>query len=280
MLLKRQQILLTILRESEHPISFSTFHYLVALISQLGASPTTQLYDFIALPEKLHSLQLEHEVDQLVKKELISTSKEGVISNKLSKTALDITFSVPFQEQQKVIEIIKPTKVLTPAEIIKHVKNQCPRLFRASTRQATPKIFTAGYEGETIDSFLKKLLANGIQRIIDVRKNPISRKFGFSKKSMSESALQVGIYYIHFPELGIPSESRKNLKTKEDYIKLFDGYENSVLTKTTEKQIEVAALLKEKPSVLICFEHDPRLCHRGRLAAKLHKDFAIAIGHI
>ncbi len=47
-----------------------------------------------------------------------------------------------------------------------------------------PAVFSIGYEGLTIDSFLNKLIANNIIVVVDVRNNPQSMKYEFSKKSL------------------------------------------------------------------------------------------------
>ncbi|MEK6752161.1 MAG: DUF488 family protein, partial [Chloroflexota bacterium] len=49
--------------------------------------------------------------------------------------------------------------------------------------ETKPAVFSIGYEGLTIDSFLNKLIANNITVVVDVRNNPQSMKYGFSKKS-------------------------------------------------------------------------------------------------
>ena len=61
-----------------------------------------------------------------------------------------------------------------------------------------------GYEGENVDSLVAKLLAWKIAVLVDVRLNAISRKRGFSKRSLSEALDAVGITYVHLPNLGQP----------------------------------------------------------------------------
>jgi hypothetical protein len=78
-------------------------------------------------------------------------------------------------------------------------------------------LFTIGYEGKSIDQYLFELLINNIQVLVDVRKNPFSRKHGFSGKSLREYSHKVGIRYLHLPELGVPSKLRQNLNGKESY---------------------------------------------------------------
>ncbi len=69
------------------------------------------------------------------------------------------------------------------------------------TRQT---VYTAGYEGESIDRFLQKLLKAGIEQILDVRSNPMSRKYGFSRKTLSGLSEKLDMEYVHLPELGVP----------------------------------------------------------------------------
>jgi len=131
---------------------------------------------------------------------------------------------------------------------------------------ATQSIFTVGYEGVAIEKFVRELRKNGIDRIIDVRCNPISRKPGFSKTSLRMRLQEAGIEYVHIPELGIHSSLRKSLQTDDDYEALFAYYEKTILPKMTAKIAEAIALLQEKPSAFLCFEGDPQHCHRTRLA--------------
>ena len=43
---------------------------------------------------------------------------------------------------------------------------------------AVPHIFSIGYEGKSLDAFIALLKAAGIERLIDVRDAPFSRKPG------------------------------------------------------------------------------------------------------
>lgn len=48
-------------------------------------------------------------------------------------------------------------------------------------------LFTVGYEGLEIDDFTKFLKRHRIQLVADLRKNPVSRKRGFSKHKLAEA---------------------------------------------------------------------------------------------
>ena len=53
-------------------------------------------------------------------------------------------------------------------------------------KHASYAFFTIGYEGRAIDEYMNLLLENHVKVLCDVRKNPISRKRGFSKTALSE----------------------------------------------------------------------------------------------
>src|SRR5262245_52970208 len=58
-----------------------------------------------------------------------------------------------------------------------------------------PAMFTIGYEGLTLEAYLNVLLRSGVTLLCDVRRNPISRKYGFSKSTLRTACNSVGIRY-------------------------------------------------------------------------------------
>jgi uncharacterized protein (DUF488 family) len=134
----------------------------------------------------------------------------------------------------------------------------------------TPCLFTIGYEGRSISDYVSLLLANRVRIVVDVRRNPISRKKGFSKRALSEALIISGIGYIHLPELGIDSSYRKNLVTEDDYKKLFSIYEKKLLPQSEESLKKLSGIIDEYGSVaLTCFERDAEHCHRHCVAARI-----------
>ena len=85
-------------------------------------------------------------------------------------------------------------------------------------------IFTIGYEGFSIEDFIKKLKDSNIQQLIDVRELALSRKNGFSKGILSLKLKEAGILYKHIPELGSPKEIRHQLHQDWDYKRFFEEY--------------------------------------------------------
>lgn len=131
-------------------------------------------------------------------------------------------------------------------------------------------LMSIGYEGFTLEKYLRQLICNDIRLLIDVRKNAFSMKYGFSKSTLSKACSGVGIEYIHIPQLGIESSLRQSLITQSDYDILFDSYERTTLRDNWEYILQVRSLIKSKRRVcLTCFEKDPHQCHRTRVAKAL-----------
>ena len=144
----------------------------------------------------------------------------------------------------------------------------------------TTTIYTIGYEGVSIEKFIRKLQNEKIECLIDVRRNPLSRKPGFSKKSLSEHLQSVGIEYRHIPQLGIPTSMRQELNTREDYVRLFDRYESEILPMAKEQKSELIELLSQKRATLLCFEADPICCHRTRLSTVISSETGYSQKHL
>jgi len=132
-------------------------------------------------------------------------------------------------------------------------------------------LFTIGYEGKSLESYLNILIRNNIKVLCDVRKNPLSRKYGFSKKTLQNACEAVNIKYIHIPELGIVSEKRKSLNSQKDYDILFEEYEETVIPNQTKSLSRIKDLIIDHKRVsLTCFEASPAQCHRSRVANNIH----------
>jgi uncharacterized protein (DUF488 family) len=139
-------------------------------------------------------------------------------------------------------------------------------------RKARPKgkkivLFTIGYQGISLEEYLLRLLKNDVKVLVDVRNNPLSMKYGFSKSQLKKYCASLGIEYLHFPEVGIQSDQRQDLHTQSDYDKLFACYRKNNLSKTIHAQNEILKLLKQhKRIALTCFEANIDQCHRKHLA--------------
>lgn len=146
----------------------------------------------------------------------------------------------------------------------------------------TDGLFTIGYEGKSLESYINILIRNNIKVLCDVRKNPLSRKYGFSKKTLQNACEAVHIKYVHIPELGIVSDKRKNLNSQKDYDILFEEYEETILPNQKESLTLIKDLIKEYKRVsLTCYEASPVQCHRGRVANNIYyKNKDVPLKHL
>jgi len=71
------------------------------------------------------------------------------------------------------------------------------------------RIFTIGYEGATQPELVAALRQAGVERVIDVRAVPMSRKPGFSKNVLAAGLREAGIDYVHLKALGTPPAGRE-----------------------------------------------------------------------
>ena len=130
-----------------------------------------------------------------------------------------------------------------------------------------PGLSTIGYEGRSLEEYLNLLLADCVTILCDVRRNPISRRYGFSKGVLSSCCENIGVKYEHLPELGIASSERRNLNSQSDYDRLFRKYERKMLPVQTGHVSRIADWINSGERVaLTCFELDPVQCHRSSVA--------------
>lgn len=129
------------------------------------------------------------------------------------------------------------------------------------------KVFTIGYEGATVESFLAALERAGVRQVIDVRQLPLSRRPGFSKSSLANALSERGIGYVHLKALGTPKPGRDAAK-KGDRETLEAVYAGQLeLPEAQAQAARMRELIAEKPSALLCFEREPGMCHRTLLIA-------------
>ena len=143
-----------------------------------------------------------------------------------------------------------------------------------------PILFTLGYEGRHLEDYLNQLIQNGVKLLCDVRRTPLSRKFGFSKAALSNLLPKLDITYYHLPELGIASEKRKNLDSSTAYKVLFDDYRHSLSLRKKELTRITGFLQEHRRVVLTCFERESHRCHRHCISDYMHEKYDISVVHL
>ena len=137
------------------------------------------------------------------------------------------------------------------------------------------KIFTIGYEGTTVPEFVAALENAGVERVIDVRALPLSRRPGFSKSALRAALEEAGIEYVHLKALGTPSEGRTAARAGRhaDMARIYAG--QLELPEAIAQSALMLELAKEKASALLCMERKPAHCHRTLLLNAVASDAEI-----
>jgi len=144
----------------------------------------------------------------------------------------------------------------------------------ARPSKGSPGLCTIGYEGRTLEGFLNALIKDEVAVLCDVRQNPMSRKYGFSKSTLQKCCKGVNIRYEHIPELGIASENRRGLRSREDYDTLFDAYTRETLPSQANALTKIMNWIEKGERVaLTCYERVPEQCHRTCVAKELERRF-------
>jgi len=130
------------------------------------------------------------------------------------------------------------------------------------------ELFTVGYEGTTIDTFINNLHANRIDCILDIRALPLSRKPGFSKKRLAERLCLAGVQYVHLAELGTPKNIRDKLKSTRDYSTFFKNMKKYLAGQKEAIELAYNHVMNNR-CCLMCFERLADYCHRKIVAEKI-----------
>lgn len=173
------------------------------------------------------------------------------------------------------INSVKAADILT--------KDELDKVNKSKPKSNKTILFTIGYEGISLEEYLNRLLRNDVKILVDVRCNPLSMKYGFSKGLLKKYCESLGIQYLHFPEVGIHSDQRQALNNQNDYDQLFAVYRKNNLTRTKPTQVGIMNLLKQhKRIALTCFEADICQCHRKHLAEAIEAlpGFEYEVKHI
>ena len=135
----------------------------------------------------------------------------------------------------------------------------------------TPAIWTVGYERLPPGALVAELEAARVERLLDVRYRPQSRRAGMSKTRLAALLAQHGIAYEHRRGLGTPPDLRwlyKNGRAAEGAA----GFAAHIRAAGAEELDALAAELAAGPrTALMCLEADPAECHRRVLTEELRR---------
>ncbi len=242
-------------------------------------------YEFVPYKYGCYSYSANADLLTLVKKNYLSESDNGLV--KIDST--DYLNTLKPKDSDLLIDTVDRYGNMTNESLILHTyinfpyyainstiaerllnEDQYKKVINSIPSDNEKTIFTIGYEGISLEYYLNKLVKNNIKLLIDVRKNPLSMKYGFSKTLLNRFCESLGIKYIHIPEVGINSSQRQTLECQDDYDNLFERYKETTLKETLTHQQQILILLNEYNRIaLTCFESNICQCHRLPLAESL-----------
>jgi uncharacterized protein (DUF488 family) len=278
----RRKIILALIQLCGGTLEKTRLQKLLFLYSKTKPNPE---YEFVPYKFGCYSFSVHADIVTMLKKSYLAESDKGYTKcgseNYLnlitSKDKELLTKTVSKYGKMSNDALIKYTYVGFPyyainSKIASKILEDDEKLLvqRPKPHVFTDVIFTIGYEGISLENYLNKLLKNNVELLVDVRKNPLSMKFGFSKTLLRKFCENLGIKYVHLPAVGISSDKRQELETQQDYDVLFEDYKATTLKQTKNSQEEILNLLEEHGRIaLTCFEANICQCHRLHLAEAL-----------
>jgi len=293
-MLNRQRMILALLDHAGAPIQNTMLVKLVFLLREetvIGQDRT--FYGFVPYKQGPFSFGLYRELETLERDGYLERGKQSIVlASRTKKLSGEQIERLTPAQSDAVASVVREYGGRRRASLLRSVYSRYPWYASKSELaqyvhkdvpappKREPAAYTVGYEGKSVDEFFNGLLASGMTGILDVRANPVSRKYGFAKRSMSRIAGSLGLAYHHMPELGITGRHRANLSDFGSYQRLLDKYEKKMLPKRTADIEQATELLRSQPLALLCMEKDVRCCHRGRLANRVAQESGLPVEHL
>ena len=291
----RQKVLLALLETLNRQVPRTDLQKYLFLLSREQQSPS---YHFVPYRFGCYSFHAEVDKHNLTRRELLKPHAKWV----LNSGARYVDALSP-ADRCAIEAVVDRFRRVQGRDLLRHVYRTYPyfainsnvlddvldpresaRVEASRPPRRQPHLFTIGYEGKSLEQFLNVLIRESVSVLCDVRRNPISRKYGFSKRTLMNACNWLGIDYVHKPELGVDSQSRKNLHSPADYQSLFRHYCQTTLVELHESLNSIALILQRDHSriALTCFEADADHCHRGCIAnaIRARPDFPYGVTHL
>ncbi len=280
----RRKIILSLLQSFDGILSKISLQKILFLFTNKQVKPD---YDFVPYHYGCYSFSANADLTAMVGHGLLSEDK--VTFTKLDK--VNYITSLKDKDKKILVDIINNYGRLSTNSLMKMTylnyqyfainsikakeiltEDQYLKILQAKPKNNKTTLYTIGYEGISLEEYLNRLIKNDVKVLVDVRNNPLSMKFGFSKTQLKKFCANLDIEYLHIPQVGIKSEQRQELNSQSDYDRLFDTYKKTNLKKTKNYQEQILILLKQKKRIaLTCFEANICQCHRKHLAEAITK---------
>jgi len=132
-----------------------------------------------------------------------------------------------------------------------------------SANRRTTLVASIGYQERSVGELIDALHEFDIEKVIDIRELPLSRRKGFSKTTLGKHLAQAGITYRHLREAGNPYR-----KLKASIERCLDLY-GKHLTTNPGVVDTLASELRGQRVAILCYERQHEDCHRSVLIEAL-----------
>lgn len=132
-------------------------------------------------------------------------------------------------------------------------------------------VWTIGHSTRPIDDFLALLRRERIERLVDVRAFPGSRRHPqYNQEALARTLADAGIEYLHRPALGGRRRAPKDAPPSAWRNEGFRGYAAYMHTPEFHRAVdELLARAAERRTVIMCSEAVPWRCHRTLISDAL-----------
>lgn len=284
-MLNNRKVYLYMVHQANRPLSQGKIQLLMCMCMRQSH---TKHYQFIPTEEGPLSLVLESDTLAMLKRKLLAQddSSEQLLSINADqyemkmmpkdedKHLVDATLGEYLEKSEQ--DLIAIATTMNPFYAIYLPKEKLDMLnsksrseiakIRETIRNSRRALYTIGYEKISLDEFIQILLLHDIQSVIDVRETTISRRREFSKKPLEEGLNRAKIGYLSIPEVGIPSVVRNEILKDGIHQDLLIWYKENVLPKSKEYTKLANSFLQKGNTALMCYEKDPKECHRSLFA--------------
>ena len=145
------------------------------------------------------------------------------------------------------------------------------------------QIFTIGHSSLSFEEFAQLLQEHGIERLVDVRSFPTSKKFPhFSQHSLISALQGIGISYYHLKALGGYRKSDLKDSPNQGWESPgFRAYADHMLTEEFQQALDaMIEIASEAKTSIMCAEAVPQRCHRKLISDALVGLREISVVHI
>jgi uncharacterized protein (DUF488 family) len=144
----------------------------------------------------------------------------------------------------------------------------------------SPTLFTIGYRGRSSSEFVERLRAAGVERVVDVRELPLSRRPGFSKSQLAAALRNAGIGYQHARALGNPKANRERWRSG-DTTGGAVAFRRHLREAGGAALGELADAVPKETICLVCVEESHLDCHRSLIAGAIAERIPrVAVVHL